>query len=103
MKARAVRMSDPLMKGIELVRRREALDASAATRKLLTLGLERYVARLYTEGELTLREAATLLELPLRDAMDRLWSLGAAGNITAAQNLRAMEISSAPPGRPRDA
>lgn len=91
MKARAVRKSEPLLKGVDLVRRREALDASAATRKLLSLGLERYVAQLYREGEVTLREAAGLLELPTREAMERLWSLGAAGNVTASQNLQAME------------
>jgi len=64
------------------------------------LAIARYVARLYTEGELTLREAAALLELPLRHAIDRLWRLGATGNVTAAQNLRTMEMSPASPGAP---
>ncbi|MBI2303511.1 MAG: hypothetical protein HYU86_02020 [Chloroflexi bacterium] len=92
MKAKAVRLSDPLLRGVELLQRREALDASAATRKLLHMGLERYVAQLYREGELTLREVAALLELPLREAMNRLERLGASGNVTSAQSLRALAL-----------
>lgn len=103
MKAKAVRLPDPLLRGVEMLRRREALDASAATRKLLQMGLERYVADLYRGGELTLREAAGLLELPLREALDRLDLLGAAGNVTSAQSLRALEASLLLPGsRPGD-
>lgn len=99
MKPKAVRLSDPLLRGVEILQRREALDASAATRKLLRMRLEQYVAQLYTEGELTLREAASLLELPLREAMDQLSRLGAAGNVTAAQNLRALEAGPIPHAR----
>jgi hypothetical protein len=93
MKARAVRLPDPLVQGVEMIQRREGLDASTATRKLLKMGLERYVAQLYREGEVTLREAAELLELPLREAMDRFSALGVPGNITIDQSLRAMDLS----------
>lgn len=93
MKAKAVRLPGPLVQGVEMVQRREGLDASTATRKLLRMGLERYIAQLYREGELTLREAAALMELPLRETMDRLSLLGAAGNITTDQSLGALELA----------
>lgn len=93
MKAKAVRLPDPLVQGVEMIQRREGLDASTATRKLLKMGLERYLAQLYREGELTLREAAVLMELPLREAMDRLSLLGAAGNITTDQSLGALALA----------
>lgn len=57
------------------------------------MGLERYVAQLYAEGDLTLREVASLLELPVRETVERLDRLGAAGDITAVQNLNALEES----------
>lgn len=93
MKAKAVRLPDPLVQGVEMMQRREGLDASTATRKLLKMGLERYAAQLYREGELTLREAAALMDLPLREAMDRLSQLGAPGNITTNQSLEALELA----------
>ncbi len=72
---------------------REGLDASSATRKLLRMGLERYIAQLYAGGDLTLREASAILQLPLREAVEELGRLGVPGNVTAAENLKAFEES----------
>ncbi len=76
-----------------MLQHQEGLDASSATRKLLKMGLELYVAQLYAAGELTIREAASLLQLPLREAVEELGRLVVPGNVTAAEDLDAFEGS----------
>jgi len=67
-----LRMSGALEEAVGRVAAREGLDRSTTLRRLIAAGLTRYVADLFREGELTLREAADWLAVPLREAMDRL-------------------------------
>ena len=70
---------------------REHIEESAAIRKLIHTGLETYVARLYRQGSLTLREAAERLGLDLVDTIDLLLDHGVKGNLDAADVLSSIE------------
>jgi hypothetical protein len=83
-----LRVPEPMERAVARVAQREGLDRSAALRRLLASGLERYVGTLYRNGDISLREAADWLALPLREAMDRLEKVGAAGNL-ALEEVRA--------------
>ena len=67
MHAKSIRLTDDMLQGISLVEDREHIDGSAAIRKLIWTGLETYVAGLYREGALTLREAAARLNMDMVD------------------------------------
>lgn len=80
-----------MLRGISLVEDREHIDGSAAIRKLIRTGLETYVAGLYREGALTLREAAARLDMDMVEALDRLADHGVKGNLEAADVLASIE------------
>ena len=54
-------------------------------------GLETYVVRLYSDGQLTLREVAERLSLDLVAATDLLLDSGVKGNLEADDVMHAME------------
>ncbi len=91
MKAKALRLPDPLLHGVAWVSGRERSDWSETLRRLVWLGLERDLAERYRRGELSLREAARILQRPLRDILETFWQLGVSGNIAAAQALRTLD------------
>jgi Arc/MetJ-type ribon-helix-helix transcriptional regulator len=91
MHAKSIRLTDDMLQGISLVEAREHIDGSAAIRKLIRTGLETYVAGLYREGALTLREAAARLDLDVVEAIDRLADHGVKGNVQAADVLASIE------------
>lgn len=74
-----------------VVEDREHLDGSAAIRKLIRTGLENYVASLYRQGAITLREASNRLGLNLVETLDRLADHGVKGNLEAADVLASVE------------
>ena len=65
----------------------EHIEESAAMRKLLYLGIERYLAERYRAGEITLREMARRMGTSLSEALDLLQRLGIPGNVGAADAL----------------
>ncbi len=77
-----VRLPEALERAVDRVAAQDGLDRSTALRRLLSLGLDHYVAQRYAVGEVSLREAAEWLGVTLREAMDRLEATGAAGNLT---------------------
>lgn len=91
-----VRLPDPLLKAIERVAEREGLDRSTVLRRIVTSGLDRYVAELYANGKISLREAAGWLGVPVRVAMERLADAGARGNITWEDARAALEALDPP-------
>lgn len=62
-----------------------------AVRKLLSNGAQAYVARLYEQGRITLREAAGRLGTDLIGAVDPLAEHGVRGNLQAADVLASVE------------
>jgi len=94
MKAKAVRLPEDLIRGIEWIGRKEKLSKSGeALRRLVRLGLERDLATRYGRGEISLREMAGILEVPVREALDVLWEHGVTGNVTAEMANKALEIA----------
>ena len=83
MNAKSIRIPANMLKAIALVETREHIEESTAIRKLIRTGLETYVARLYRQGGLTLREAASRLGLDLVATMDILLDHGVKGNLDA--------------------
>lgn len=91
MRAKSIRLPDQLLTGIELVERREHIEESTAIRKLISTGLETYIARLYKQGHITLREVAIRLGLDMVAATDLLLDYGVKGNLDADDVLQSIE------------
>ena len=92
MKAKAVRLPEDLIRGIEWIGKKEKLSKSGeALRRVVRLGLERDLAIRYGRGEVSLRELASILEVPVREALDLLSEHGVAGNVTAETASKALE------------
>jgi hypothetical protein len=62
------------------------------SRKLLKLGAEKYVADCYSRGEITLREAAEVLDISTRNALELFLDMGITGNLDAADTLKALSF-----------
>jgi len=94
MKAKAVRLPEDLIRGIEWIGKKEKLSKSGeALRRLVRLGLERDLVMRYGRGEVTLREMAGILEVPVREALDILSEHGVTGNVTAEIAAKALEVA----------
>ena len=96
MKVKSVRIPEDIDKAIDFVARSEKLEKTQSIRKLTRLGFEVYVAKSYEKGKLTLREAATLLNLTLSETIDLLSEMGVRGNIRAkdvTESLKLMPLS----------
>jgi predicted HTH domain antitoxin len=91
MRTRSLRLPEELLAAITVVEEKEHLDEAPAIRKLLRLGIEAYVADLYRDGQLTLREAASRLGLSPAAALDVLRERGVPGNLTASDVIAAMD------------
>ena len=44
------------------------------------------------EGEISIREAADILDMTTRDVLELFWNMGITGNIGAAETLRALSF-----------
>jgi hypothetical protein len=94
MKAKAVRLPEDLIRGIEWIGKKEKLSKSGeALRRVVRLGLERDLAMRYRRGEVSLRELASILAVPIREALDILSEHGVAGNVTAETASKALETA----------
>ncbi len=91
MVTRSIRLPEELLASIVAVERSEHIEEAAAIRKLIRIGLERYVGTLYGQGKLTLREAAAQLHLSLSDMIDLLATLGITGNLRAEDFLGSLD------------
>jgi predicted HTH domain antitoxin len=89
---RSLRIPERLLKAVRDVARREHLDESTATRQLIAIGATEYAVRLYREGKITLRDAAELADTTVRGMIDILLDHGVKGNVTAAQERKAIEF-----------
>lgn len=92
MKAKAVRLPDRLLDAVKFAEKREKLDEPTTIRKFLKLGSERYIGGQYAEGKISLREAAEVLDLPVRETLELLWDMGITGNVGARETLKALSL-----------
>jgi hypothetical protein len=91
MRTKSIRVPEEMMAGIKLVEDHEHIEESTAIRKLIRTGLEAYVANLYRQGEITLREASRRLNLDMVATFDMLIDYGVGGNLDANDVLSAIE------------
>jgi predicted HTH domain antitoxin len=92
MKVKSVRIPEDIDKAVDYVARLEKLEKTQSIRKLTRLGFEVYVAKSYEKGKLTLREAATLLNLTLSETIDLLSEMGVKGNIRAKDTMESLKL-----------
>jgi len=92
MKAKALRLPDNLLDAVKFSERKEKLDEPTTIRKFLRLGAEKYVADSYSRGEISLREAAKVLDIPTREALELFWDMGITGNLDAGDTLKAISF-----------
>ena len=93
MKAKALRLPDNLLDAVRFAEKKEKLDEPTTLRKFLRLGAEKYVGDNYARGDISLREAAEVLDLPLREALERFWDMGISGNVDADKAFKAISLA----------
>ena len=93
MKAKALRLPDTLLEVVKFAEKKEKLDEPTTIRKFLRLGAEKYVADSYARGDISLREAAEVLDLTIRDALELFEDMGISGNVDADKSLKAISLA----------
>ncbi len=91
MKTKSLRIPKDMISAIELVEKEEKIEESTAMRKLMRIGFETYMANLYRQGKVTLREAARLLDVNQIEAMNLFLDAGIKGNLDASDVLISLE------------
>lgn len=91
MVTKSIRLPEELLASIVNIEKAEHIEEAAAIRKLIRIGLERYVGTLYEQGKLSLREAAAQLRLDLSDTIELFASQGITGNLGADDVMRSLE------------
>ena len=92
MKAKALRLPDNLLDAVKFAEKKEKLDEPTTIRKFLRLGAEKYVGDSYVRGDVSLREAADVLDITVRETLELFWDMGIAGNIDADKTLKAISF-----------
>ncbi len=93
MKAKALRLPDNLLDAVKFAEKREKLDEPTTIRKFLRLGAEKYVGDNYARGDISLREAARVLDIPPREALELFGDMGITGNVDADKSLKALSFA----------
>jgi len=83
---------DRTFKGILQIMQREGLDEEGAMAMVLDLGLKDYVVELYRRGDVTIREAAIILGLNLRQTLE-IMEKRIGGNVGRAEAISALELA----------
>jgi len=92
MKAKALRLPDNILDAVKFAERKEKLDEPTTIRKFLRLGAEKYVADSYSRGEISVREAAKVLDITTREVLELFWDMGITGNLDAGDTLKAISF-----------
>jgi hypothetical protein len=90
MKTLSIRIPDDMMSALQLVGKEEKIEPSTAMRKLVRIGYESYVGNLYRQGKVTLRDAATLLNLNQIETLDLFLDAGISGNLDATDVITSL-------------
>ncbi len=91
MKIKTIRIPKELSDAITMVEKEEKIEKSTAMRKLLRIGFESYVGKLYKEGKISLRKAARLLHMNQIETIDLFLDAGIKGNLEAADVLISLD------------
>jgi len=83
---------DRTFKGILEIMEREGIDEEGAMVMIIDLGLKDYVVELYRQGDVTIREAAAILGLNLRQTLE-IVEKKIGGNVGREEAIRALELA----------
>ncbi len=86
-----VARNQSLNRVIDLMKR-NGLDEENAMKKIIDLGIQDYVAELYRDGEISIREAAEILQLNFRQTLEIL-EKKVGGNVERDQETKALNLA----------
>ncbi len=86
-----VSRNQPLDKVIDLMKK-NGLDEEGAVKKIINLGIQDYVAELYRDGEISIREAAEILQLNFRQTYE-IMEKKVGGNVGSEQEIKALNLA----------
>lgn len=92
MRAKALRLPDNLLDAVRFAEKREKLDEPNTLRKFLRLGAEKYVCDSYAHGDISIREAANVLDITVRETLELFLDMGITGNVNADRSLKAISF-----------
>lgn len=92
MKAKALRLPDNLLDAVKFAEKKEKLDEPTTIRKFLRLGAEKYIGDSYARGDISLREAARVLDTTAREILELFWDMGITGNVDADRAFKAISF-----------
>lgn len=72
--------------------KKDGLDEKSAMKKIINLGIQDYVAELYKDGEVTIREAAEILQLNFRQTLELLEEK-VGGNVGYEEETKALSLA----------
>jgi predicted HTH domain antitoxin len=72
--------------------KKNGLDEEGAMKKIINLGIQDYVAELYKDGEISIREAAEILQLNFRQTLEIL-EKKVGGNVERDQETKALNLA----------
>lgn len=76
---------------IELMRK-NGFDEEGAVKRIINLGVQDYVADLYKDGEISIREAAEILQLNFRQTFEIL-ERKVGGNVEEVREIKALKLA----------
>jgi len=91
MKVKSIRIPSDIEHAVDFLSRMEKIDSTQSFRKLARIGFENYIAKLYENGKLSIRDVAEELGIAISEAIDMLSEMGVKGNIRAADVLHSIK------------
>jgi len=92
MSVRSIRIDEDIKNAIKYISKKEKIEQSQSLRKLTRLGFKLYIAKLYENGGVTLREAPDHLGLSLWETVDLMQDIGVKGNLRADDVLSSLDF-----------
>jgi predicted HTH domain antitoxin len=72
--------------------RKDGLDEERAIKKIINMGIQDYIADLYRNGEISIREAAEILQMSFRQTLEILEGK-VGGNVGREEEIRALNLA----------
>jgi hypothetical protein len=91
MKVKSIRIPPDIEHAIEFLSKVENIDSTQSFRKLARIGFENYIAMLYKNGQMTIRDVSAELNLTISEAIDKMSAMGVTGNIRASDVLLSID------------
>lgn len=90
MKVKSIRIPRDIEHAVDFLSKIEKIDSTQSFRKLARIGFETYIAKLYENGKLSIRDVSTELGISISEAIEKLSDMGVKGNIRATDVLNSV-------------